>query len=314
MRQLIYNKTLLTLVASVLLIVGCKEKTENLSEWVMGNTRVKIHKHGKGRKPTMNDVLLLKYWFFGPAGDTVANTYWAWDSVIDHHFAMPPYKGAIEQVLMELKEGDSASVWLAADSLKKYQGAYPNQKDRPDSLYKGKYYHYAIKVAAVKTEVERQTEILKKIEAEKIKQDSLIRNNSFFRTTWERDPKLVKDPSGMYYIIDEPGTGDLAAPGDSVIIGYAGSFLSGDFFDVSEEPQGFIYGKKRLIPGWEIAFSKFLRKGTQARLMLPSHLGFGHKGNQGIPPFVVLQFRIQVVDIIKAKDLPKYRKQGKKSS
>ncbi|MCS6969379.1 MAG: FKBP-type peptidyl-prolyl cis-trans isomerase, partial [Bernardetiaceae bacterium] len=69
----------------------------------------------------------------------------------------------------------------------------------------------------------------------------------------------------------------------------------------------FIYGQKPLIPGWEIAFSKFLRKGTQARMILPSHLAFGHKGKDNLPPFVVLVFRMQVVDIIKAKDLPAYR-------
>lgn len=309
MRTLIYQ-IFCVVTLSVLLVAGCKEKSQEPSEWMMGSTRVKIHKHGQGRKPTMNDVVLLKYYFYAPDSELVVNSYQAWDSVVEHRYSLPPYLGAIEQIIPELRAGDSVSVWLAADSLKKYQGDYPYRNGKPDSIYAGKYYHYALKIAAVKTGIERQTEILTKIEAEKVKQDSLIRKSGVFIATWARDPRTVKDPSGMYYAIDEPGSGDLAAPGDSVVLGYAGSFLSGDFFDVSDKPQGFIYGRKPLIPGWEIAFRKFLRKGTQARMIIPSHLGFGHKGHEGIPPFVVLVFRMQVVDIIKAKDLPKYRKRN----
>lgn len=66
------------------------------------------------------------------------------------------------------------------------------------------------------------------------------------------------------------------------------------------EPAKFAIGVRQVIPGWDEGLL-LLPKGSKAKLIIPSELGYGERGDgRGvIPPFAPLVFDIELIDILK---------------
>jgi len=120
--------------------------------------------------------------------------------------------------------------------------------------------------------------------------------------------KAIKTPSGLYYTINKPGTGDNAKPGMQVTMLYYGYTLDGKRFDGNMEkdtykpvgtPFTFGLGAHQVIAGWDEGVA-LLNKGCRATLYLPSGLAYGTRGAGGaIPPNAVLAFDVELVSMSK---------------
>lgn len=66
------------------------------------------------------------------------------------------------------------------------------------------------------------------------------------------------------------------------------------------EPAKFAIGVRQVIPGWDEGLL-LLPKGSKAKLIIPSELGYGERGDgRGvIPPFAPLVFDIELIDVLK---------------
>lgn len=114
--------------------------------------------------------------------------------------------------------------------------------------------------------------------------------------------KLIADcektSSGLYYKIVEKGKGKKSQKGKRVSVHYTGSFLDGKVFDSSYrrgEPLDFVAGVGQVIAGWDEGIL-LLQEGDKAKLVIPSELGYGHRGAGGvIPPNAVLVFEVELV-------------------
>lgn len=107
------------------------------------------------------------------------------------------------------------------------------------------------------------------------------------------------DESGIYYVIEEQGTGIKPTFGATVFTHYSGYFLTGELFDTSlatPGPLDFVLGRGDVIPGWDRGFS-LIEKGTQALFIIPSGLAYGNNGSSGIPPNSILQFDVNLIDV-----------------
>lgn len=106
--------------------------------------------------------------------------------------------------------------------------------------------------------------------------------------------------SGLYYIIDQDGEGELAKDGDEVSVDYEGFLLDGTKFDSSIDrgsPILFNLGAGQVIAGWEEGI-KLFKKGGSGRLFIPYELAYGVNGSPpAIEPFEPLIFEITLVDI-----------------
>ena len=84
-------------------------------------------------------------------------------------------------------------------------------------------------------------------------------------------------------------------------IHYTGKLLDGTVFDssyMSNEPLSFKLGQNQVIAGWEEGIS-LLSQGAKAKLVIPSHLGYGANGAGGvIPPDATLVFELELVTIL----------------
>lgn len=113
-------------------------------------------------------------------------------------------------------------------------------------------------------------------------------------------PTAHKLPSGLRYVVRDPGTGDATPPLGSVITcNYAGRLLDGQEFDSSYRrgvPFQFRLGAGQVIKGWDEAFA-LMHKGERCTLIVPYWLGYGVNGSPPkIPGKAVLIFEVELID------------------
>ncbi len=127
----------------------------------------------------------------------------------------------------------------------------------------------------------------------------------------------IKTNSGLYYVITSEGTGNSPTVGDEVSMNYTGMFLDGNKFDSNLDssfghvtPLKFPLGQGRVIRGWDEGIM-LLKKGTKAKFVLPSAIGYGIIGSGKIPANTILQFDVELLDF-KKPEPPKSPEPAKK--
>ncbi|MEL4454564.1 peptidylprolyl isomerase [Lutimonas vermicola] len=123
-------------------------------------------------------------------------------------------------------------------------------------------------------------------------------------------------PSGLKILTITEGTGEKPAQGSKVDVYYAGYFMTGDLFDSNVKEIAEVYGKydrrrdqmngyrpipmdyspdAALIPGFREGLQQ-MNYGDKVLLIIPSHLGYGEQGANGvIPPNADLLFQLEIV-------------------
>lgn len=233
------------------------------------------------------------------------NTDTKFPNGINQYIREGAFKGAIEEGIQMMAEGDSASFLVSTDSIDKY---YPPQ-DSAQRFPKNSYLTFNVKLLDILS-----SEDLKK-EDERLRAD-------FIQSRKEKEPLEMRtyiqdnhidakpDVHGMYLIEVKKGTGQSPKAGDSVIVNYTGTFLNGTVFDSSvkrNEPFGFVMGKEQVIEGWEQAL-RLMKEGATATIILPSSLGYDSTGfldqktgKYFISPYSPLKFQIELLKIKRNK-------------
>jgi len=111
----------------------------------------------------------------------------------------------------------------------------------------------------------------------------------------EHDLDAHERPSGLFYIIEQPGTGDYPDKYSVVTVRYTGYLLNGEVFDTNEGGPATTFELTRVIAGWREGIPMF-RKGGSGKLLVPSGLAYGEKSRTGIPNNSVLIFDIRLLD------------------
>lgn len=225
------------------------------------------------------------------------------------------YPGDYNSMFRMLGEGDSAVFRLDLDTM-----AAKTMQPKPD--FADKYVTFNVKVnkhfqkgeltdSALYAEVNSYFDA----EIEKLKASEEAKINDYIK---KNDLEPLKTASGLQYVVTEEGTGEKPVAGDTVQVNYTGALVAtGDVFDTSikevaeksntynpmrpYEPAKFAIGVRQVIPGWDEGLL-LLPKGSKAKLIIPSELGYGERGDgRGIiPPFAPLVFDIELIDIIKS--------------
>ena len=170
------------------------------------------------------------------------------------------YKGDIYEALQMLAIGDSALFVISADSffLKSV-----GMKQLPDFIKSASLLHFNICLNRIQTDA-------------------------------------VPIKGGRYYINIKEGTGEEPIAGKTVKVHYLGTLLNGKKFDSSYdrgEPFEFQLGAGRVIKGWDEGIT-LMKVGGKAKLIIPSHIGYGEKGAGGsIAPFSTLVFEVELIEV-----------------
>lgn len=114
-----------------------------------------------------------------------------------------------------------------------------------------------------------------------------------------RFPDASVTPSGLRYVVRQPGEGSPPSVGAMIVAHYHGTLLGGPKFDSSydrNEPFSFRVGTGAVIKGWDEAFAT-MKKGEKRTLVIPWWLAYGTSGKGVIPPRATLVFEVEVLDI-----------------
>ena len=116
--------------------------------------------------------------------------------------------------------------------------------------------------------------------------------------------QAIEDSSGLFYSINEPGSGtgvrDLCS---SIASYYTGGFFNGKIFDSTTTGNPAIFQLGQVIAGWQKGIPH-VAKGGDISLYIPPSLAYGAKplvnsrtGDTVVPANSYLVFHVQVLDI-----------------
>jgi FKBP-type peptidyl-prolyl cis-trans isomerase len=110
----------------------------------------------------------------------------------------------------------------------------------------------------------------------------------------------VTTSSGLKYVDQVLGTGDVAVAGKTTTVHYTGWLENGKKFDSSVDrgqPFSFPLGGGRVIRGWDEGVEG-MKVGGKRKLTIPSDLGYGSRGAGGvIPPNAILIFDVELLGV-----------------
>ena len=101
--------------------------------------------------------------------------------------------------------------------------------------------------------------------------------------------------SGLFYVIEQPGSAERPSLADSVEVRYRGELTDGTVFDRTQGDSTIEFPLAGVIPGWQIGIPLFGR-GGRGKLIIPSGLAYGPRRIGAIPPNSVLIFDVELVD------------------
>nr|WP_315256724.1 FKBP-type peptidyl-prolyl cis-trans isomerase [uncultured Flavobacterium sp.] len=107
--------------------------------------------------------------------------------------------------------------------------------------------------------------------------------------------KAEKSDSGLYYVINEPGTGAQPTATSNVTVAYKGYFTNGSVFDQSTDA-GISFGLDQVVKGWTEGIPHF-KAGGSGILLIPAHLGYGNETMGPIPGGSALIFDIKLISV-----------------
>ena len=105
--------------------------------------------------------------------------------------------------------------------------------------------------------------------------------------------------SGLQYQVLKEGTGAIPTATDKVLCHYHGTLIDGTVFDSSvQRGQPVEFLVSGVIRGWVEAL-QLMKEGAKWKLFLPYDLAYGERGNQGIEPYSILIFEVELIKIKK---------------
>jgi len=286
---------------SVIFIVSCSQN-QSKDVTTEHGYRLEMLRDQPGETAKTDEVFIYNMKVF--ADDSlIVNTHER-DNPLDFRW-MPEEKLAtinnpIVDAFQILTSGDSARVYMPADSL----------KGNNFGLASGEFLIYELSIHNILTpaqhdsltqiyqaELDAKRAVLAK-EAEGIAETVATDIENYKAGALKG--RLIKDETGLEYIVHEEGDGALPTTGEVVNVHYYGVLLEdGTMFDNSYgrgNPFSFPLGRGQVIPGWDRGIS-LLKKGSKATLFIPYMMAYGATGSPPtIPAKANLVFYVELLD------------------
>lgn len=279
-----YFKIFISILGLSLLLISCGGK-KDYQEHSSGLKYKFIDMNPKGQSSQQGDILLLSIRYLTEAGLLIDE-----NPSYRVQLRKPAYQGDFFTGLAILQVGDSVHFLL--DAADYYQNT--RKRELPEELLEGDKLLIQVKLKNI-------------VEVESLETERL----GIYHTDEEQELRLMKDylektnvqveptSSGLYVVIQKEGTGPNVKPGQTLTVEYTGKTIDGKIFDSSltnGQPIIFTLGRGEMIKGWDEAFPK-LKKGSKARLIIPSKLAYGSEGRgRKILPYSTLVFDVEVLD------------------
>ena len=103
--------------------------------------------------------------------------------------------------------------------------------------------------------------------------------------------------SGLQYMVLEAGLGKHPSATDNVKCHYEGRLIDGTVFDSSyKRGKSASFKPTQVIKGWSQALT-MMPEGSVWELYIPYDLAYGERGNQNIPGYSTLIFKVEIIKV-----------------
>jgi FKBP-type peptidyl-prolyl cis-trans isomerase len=140
--------------------------------------------------------------------------------------------------------------------------------------------------------LQQQTQAKAMADAEKnkaISAEFLVKNKA--------KPTVKTTASGLQYEVMKEGKGKKPSLKNKVKVPYTGTLVTGTKFDSSHDRgQPAEFPLNGIIKGWQEAL-QLMPEGSVYRLYIPPELAYGAQAQPGIPPFSVLVFDVELLEV-----------------
>lgn len=309
------KKSLVILFAASAIFAACSKEKEG-----KGGLLYTIHEDAGKTKIKEGDFVKIDYIQKNDKDSVIDATY---DHDLSRFFPVGKrnYRGDMSDVLTLFGEGDSVTFKLNIDTMVFY-----SKQPRPEELKDQKYLVFSVKIQKVLAKKPNEVDSVFQKRANEyytadmkatmeVKRKSEIARMKKYAE--DNKLKVTTSPTGLQYVIVEPGTGPKPMMGDTVLVDYTGQLtykkVSGklNVFDTSIEK----IAKENMAPnpnkkyepvkiplaeGIAKGFVEALQlvaRGGKVTAILPSNLGYGEQGGGPIPPYNPIVFDIEIKDI-----------------
>lgn len=214
-----------------------------------------------------------------------------------------PYKAYFTYGFKLLTVGDSAIFYTPVDTMRTYQQFDTWVKDTDTITYE-------VRLVSIQSKADFEADQKRKMDSMKRVMDSMNAiqigddDKSLQDYFAKNNIKPKKTDLGVYYTIQKAGSGDNIKSGQAASVKYTGMLIDGTKFDSNVDPSfghtdpfQLIVGQGQVIKGWDDGL-QMLKKGSKARLYIPSALGYGAMGSgDRIPPNANLIFDVEILDV-----------------
>ncbi len=102
-------------------------------------------------------------------------------------------------------------------------------------------------------------------------------------------------PSGMYYVIEKPGSISKPTYYSTVTVNYTGRLANDTIFETTLDKSPAILPLAQTVVGWQLGIP-LIGRGGKIKLLIPSALGYSYQPQGSIPANSVLIFDIELKD------------------
>jgi FKBP-type peptidyl-prolyl cis-trans isomerase FkpA len=209
----------------------------------------------------------------------------------------PQFKGDVFEAFAMLHQGDSATFILGARDFFTKTAQYPSVPPGIDSTTK---IYFDVKVLKVESLEQMKKEAEAK--AAKLRGEESGKLQRFLAS---KSITTAPTASGIYYVEEKPGSGQLIQKGQFVKMDFSVTTIDDKkVFSTQDrkQPITFEYGQPFDTKGLDEGIG-MMKKGAKARIIVPSAMGFGEKGrrdmsgNEIIAPFSPVIYDVEILDL-----------------
>ena len=155
-----------------------------------------------------------------------------------------------------------------------------------------------ISMDSVQNVVKKQMDYYHNAKMEKKYGPNRIAGEEFLKKNAKAD-SVQTTASGLQYKIITKGTGEIPQATDKVKVNYEGRLVDGTVFDSSyKRGQPIDFYANQVIKGWTEALT-MMPVGSKWMLYIPQQLAYGSREQGKIPPFSILIFTVELLEIVK---------------
>ncbi len=294
---------LLFIVFAAGLLGGCGQQFPGFEEAENG-VYYKVHyRSGDSTRPVTTDWVIINMDY--RLEDSLMFSSADMDEPLRFPMIKPTFRGDLYAGLSLMNVGDSMSFAIVADSFF-LKTAY--LKHLPPNVEAGSPMYYDVKLLRVLSEQENQLEIQEEGDRKLREEMNLLR-----KYLKDNNINVQPTPSGLFFISLEKGNGRKPKEGEMCTVHLMVKQLDGKelFSNYDDEPFEIEMGKefdtKGLMEGLGM-----MEEGGKALLIVPSEIGVGPGGKDGVPPFTTITYEVKLEKIKTVEEVKKDRQQRKR--